>query len=154
MILITALTLCFLIQVATSVKNHKQNDIQLYRILTNKWISLLEGLLTSGVIFIIDYGYHSSEYFLKDRCDGTLVCMHNHTPNFNPLINIGRQDISTFVNFTHISNIAKSLNLLVDGYISQSSFLINLLVPGAGIFVDTCMFLVFIFFFDIKTLYT
>ena len=48
------------------------------------------------------------------------------TPNFNPLINIGRQDISTFVNFTHISNIAKSLNLLVDGYISQSSFLINL----------------------------
>ena len=92
----------------------------------NKWISLLEGLLTSGVIFIIDYGYHSSEYFLKDRCDGTLVCMHNHTPNFNPLINIGRQDISTFVNFTHISNIAKSLNLLVDGYISQSSFLINL----------------------------
>tara|TARA_Y100000741_G_scaffold5002_1_gene4211 strand:+ start:256 stop:1383 length:1128 start_codon:yes stop_codon:yes gene_type:complete len=92
----------------------------------SKWMSLLDGLLTSGVIFIIDYGYHSSEYFLKDRYEGTLVCIHNHSPNFNPLINIGRQDISTFVNFTHIANIAKSLNLLVDGYISQSSFLINL----------------------------
>ena len=92
----------------------------------NKWISLLDSLLISGIIFIIDYGYNSREYFLKERHDGTLVCMHNHKPNFNPLINIGKQDISTFVNFTHISNIAKSLNLLIDGYISQSNFLINL----------------------------
>ncbi len=91
-----------------------------------KWISLLQKMLISGAIFIIDYGYNSREYFLKDRHDGTLVCIYNHQTNFNPLINIGSQDISSFVNFTHISNISKSLNLLVDGYISQSSFLVNL----------------------------
>ena len=70
--------------------------------------------------------FQRREYFLKDRHDGTLVCIYNHQTNFNPLINIGSQDISSFVNFTHISNISKSLNLLVDGYISQSSFLVNL----------------------------
>ena len=58
--------------------------------------------------------------------EGTLVCIHNHQSHFDPLINIGRQDISSFVNFSHLSNLAVKNDFLVDGYLSQSSSLLNL----------------------------
>ena len=82
--------------------------------------------MESGVLFIIDYGYHSQEYFLQDRSDGTLVCIHQHKSNFDPLSNIGNQDISSFVNFSHLQNLSVNTGLTVSGFLSQSSFLINL----------------------------
>jgi len=82
--------------------------------------------LNSGVIFLIDYGYNSKEYFLEDRNKGTLVCVHNHQPNFDPMINIGKQDLSSFVNFSHLNNICLSTKIDVIGYLIQSNFLINL----------------------------
>jgi len=91
-----------------------------------RWMKSLDKTLNSGVIFSIDYGYNSKEYFLRDRNEGTLVCVHNHQSNFDPMINIGEQDLSSFVNFSHLSNICSNLNIDVDGYLAQSNFLINL----------------------------
>jgi len=90
------------------------------------WVTDLDKCLTSGVMLLIDYGYNSREYFLAERNSGTLVCINNHNANFEPLNNIGEQDISTFVNFSHLHNIFSSINLKVHGYLSQSSFLLNL----------------------------
>ena len=92
----------------------------------SKWINLIDKSIESGVLFIIDYGYHSQEYFLQDRSDGTLVCIHQHKSNFDPLSNIGNQDISSFVNFSHLKNLSVNTDLTVSGFLSQSSFLINL----------------------------
>ena len=92
----------------------------------SKWINLIDKSMESGVLFIIDYGYHSQEYFLQDRSDGTLVCIHQHKSNFDPLSNIGNQDISSFVNFSHLKNLSVNTDLTVSGFLSQSSFLINL----------------------------
>ena len=75
---------------------------------------------------IIDYGYDSNEYYLPDRNKGTLVCIHKHAPNFNPYENIGLQDISSFVNFSHLAHFFRKYNFDVSGYTEQSKFLINL----------------------------
>ena len=96
----------------------------------SKWINLIDKSMESGVLFITDYGYHSQEYFLQDRSDGTLVCIHQHKSNFDPLSNIGNQDISSFVNFSHLKNLSVNTDLTVSGFLSQSSFLINLNILG------------------------
>ena len=96
----------------------------------SKWINLIDKSMESGVLFITDYGYHSQEYFLQDRSEGTLVCIHQHKSNFDPLSNIGNQDISSFVNFSHLKNLSVNTDLTVSGYLSQSSFLINLNILG------------------------
>ena len=104
-------------------KNSYISEINLnYKI----WLKSLDKVLNSGVIFLIDYGYNSKEYFLEDRSAGTLVCVHNHQPNFEPMANIGEQDLSSFVNFSHLKNICLNTNLDVAGYLIQSNFLINL----------------------------
>ena len=104
-------------------KNSYISEINLnYKI----WLKSLDKVLNSGVIFLIDYGYNSKEYFLEDRSEGTLVCVHNHQPNFEPMVNIGEQDLSSFVNFSHLKNICLNTNLNVAGYLIQSNFLINL----------------------------
>ena len=54
---------------------------------------------------IIDYGYASSEMYIKDRMRGTIACIKNHISDFNPMEDIGEKDISSFVNFSFISNI-------------------------------------------------
>ena len=92
----------------------------------SKWIKAIDKCIESGVLFVIDYGYASKEYFLHDRSDGTLVCIHEHKSNFDPLSNIGNQDISSFVNFSHLRNLSLNTDLTVSGFLSQSSFLINL----------------------------
>jgi SAM-dependent MidA family methyltransferase len=104
-------------------KNNYISEINLHY---KKWLKSLDKVLNSGVIFLIDYGYNSKEYFLEDRSEGTLVCMYNHQPNFEPMINIGEQDLSSFVNFSHLKNICLNTNLNVAGYLIQSNFLINL----------------------------
>ena len=92
----------------------------------SKWIKAIDKCVDTGVLFVIDYGYASQEYFLHDRSDGTLVCIHKHKSNFDPLSNIGNQDISSFVNFSHLKNLSLKTDLTVSGFLSQSSFLINL----------------------------
>ena len=92
----------------------------------SKWITAIDKCIESGVLFVIDYGYASKEYFLHDRSEGTLVCIHKHKSNFDPLSNIGNQDISSFVNFSHLKNLSLNTDLIVSGFLSQSSFLINL----------------------------
>jgi len=91
-----------------------------------KWITNLDKCLESGVIFIIDYGYNAKEYFLEERNEGTLVCIHNHRANFDPLSHVGEQDLSTFVNFSHLTNITNETKISVEGYMTQANFLINL----------------------------
>jgi SAM-dependent MidA family methyltransferase len=120
----------FIKELELAKNNHeiyfKNNYISEINIHYKKWLKSLDKVLKSGVIFLIDYGYNSKEYFLEDRNEGTLVCVHNHQPNFEPMVNIGEQDLSSFVNFSHLSNICLSTKLDVAGYFIQSNFLINL----------------------------
>ncbi|MBC8299510.1 MAG: SAM-dependent methyltransferase [Pelagibacterales bacterium] len=90
------------------------------------WVNKINKALERGVCIITDYGYNNKEYFLEDRTEGTLVCIYNHKANFDPLYKIGEQDISTFVNFSHLSKISENIDMNVCGYLTQYNFLINL----------------------------
>ena len=114
----------------TAKNNHSiffpENYISEINIQYKKWITGLDNCLESGAIFIIDYGYNAKEYFLEERNEGTLVCIYDHKANFDPLSHVGEQDLSTFVNFSHLTNIINETKINVEGYMTQANFLINL----------------------------
>jgi SAM-dependent MidA family methyltransferase len=90
------------------------------------WINSLFDILDSAVVLLIDYGMHNNEYFHPQRVDGTLRCYYQHKSNDNPFINIGKQDITTSVNFSAIAHQAKLSGFTIAGYATQALFLISL----------------------------
>jgi SAM-dependent MidA family methyltransferase len=90
------------------------------------WIKSLYNLMSEGVVLLIDYGMNQSEYFHPQRSDGTVKCFHKHKSNNNPFIHIGDQDITASVNFTDIAKSSIDAGFKVDGYSTQSMFLISL----------------------------
>lgn len=89
------------------------------------WINALSACLMQGVIFLIDYGYPRKEYYHPQRNHGTLRCFFRHHQHENPLILTGIQDITSHVDFTAIAEAAIDANLKMEGYTSQSFFLLN-----------------------------
>ena len=95
------------------------------------WLKSLYQSLNTGIVFILDYGYHRDLYYSKDRSMGTLRCHYQHHAHNNPLINIGLQDITAHVDFTSVAESANRLGFEIDGYTTQGAFL-----SAAGI--DVC----------------
>lgn len=90
------------------------------------WIKSLYNLMSEGVVLLIDYGMSQSEYFHPQRSDGTVKCFHKHKSNNNPFIHIGDQDITASVNFTDIAKSSIDAGFKVDGFSTQSMFLLSL----------------------------
>ena len=78
-----------------------------------------------GAAFLIDYGFPESEYFHPQRSMGTLMCHQLHKADTDPLVDVGRKDITAHVNFTGVALAAQDAGLNVLGYTSQAHFLIN-----------------------------
>ena len=78
-----------------------------------------------GAAFFIDYGFPESEYFHPQRSMGTLMCHQLHKSDTDPLVDVGRKDITAHVNFTGVALAAQDAGLHVLGYTSQAHFLIN-----------------------------
>ena len=89
------------------------------------FIELLSSNIDKSEMVIIDYGYASSEMYIKDRMRGTIACIKNHISDFNPLEDIGEKDISSFVNFSFISNILKNNGWNNRGFLNQASYLLS-----------------------------
>jgi len=73
---------------------------------------------TKGTIIIIDYGY----FDLPNNF--TLQTLYNHKTS-NLLDNIGKQDISSLVNFKKLIEIARKHGLKVDTFSNQKDFLVK-----------------------------
>ena len=78
-----------------------------------------------GAAFLIDYGFPESEYFHPQRSMGTLMCHQLHKADTDPLVDVGRKDITAHINFTGVALAAQDAGLNVLGYTSQAHFLIN-----------------------------
>lgn len=98
-----------------------QSEVNLF---IDDWIAECFTMLNRGVVFIIDYGFPEQEYYHPDRKLGTLMCHFRHKSNTNPLINVGEQDITAHVNFTHVAEAASRALFHVAGFCSQGSFLL------------------------------
>jgi SAM-dependent MidA family methyltransferase len=85
----------------------------------------LAGLLQSGVILFIDYGFGQSEFYHPQRSTGTLMCHYRQYAHDDPFFLPGVQDITAHVNFSAIAECASECGARLLGYTSQAQFLIN-----------------------------
>lgn len=90
------------------------------------WIKTLVTKLNQGFILTIDYGYTAQRYYLPSRKEGTLQCYYQHSHHNDPYLNIGRQDITTHVNFTALQLYGKDWGIDGVGFTQQALFLMAL----------------------------
>jgi len=89
------------------------------------FVRTLAGVLTRGLVLLVDYGFPEAEYYHPQRHQGTLVCHRAHRTDADPLTDLGLKDITAHVNFTGIALAGQDAGLEVAGYTSQARFLIN-----------------------------
>ena len=90
------------------------------------WVDSLYNTMTEGTVLLIDYGMDRNEYHHPQRKKGTLRCHYRHKATDNPFNNIGKQDITTSVNFSDVAEHAEEIGFELSGYCTQAMFLISL----------------------------
>jgi SAM-dependent MidA family methyltransferase len=90
------------------------------------WIDSLYNAITEGIVLLIDYGMDRNEYYHPQRKEGTLRCHYRHKASDSPFEKIGKQDITTSVNFSDIAESAVEIGFELSGYCTQAMFLISL----------------------------
>ncbi len=89
------------------------------------WVADVASLLTDGVAFLWDYGVSRREYYAADRSDGWLRCHFRHRAHSDPLVLVGVQDLTCWVDFTAVAEAAVAAGVEVAGYVSQAQFLLD-----------------------------
>jgi SAM-dependent MidA family methyltransferase len=87
------------------------------------WIHQVSEMLSQGFVLTIDYGYSAKEFYSEDRNRGTLLCYLEHQVNENPFQYIGRQDITSHVNFSSLKIWGEGYGFETLGYSSQGIYL-------------------------------
>ena len=96
-----------------------------------KWIRQAAGALRRGFVLTMDYGYEAPDLFAPWRGDGTLTCFYRHSFNSDPYARLGRQDMTSHVDFTSVRWAAEEAGLATLGIVSQAEFLTNLGIADA-----------------------
>jgi SAM-dependent MidA family methyltransferase len=91
-----------------------------------EWIKEIAVYLKKGFVITIDYGFPSSELYRQCRSNGTLVCYNKHAVNDDPYIDIGKQDITSHVNFSALNHWGLKNGLESCGFTNQAAFLLSL----------------------------
>jgi SAM-dependent MidA family methyltransferase len=88
-----------------------------------RWIADAAGALDRGYVLTFDYGYAAADLYAGWRADGTLLCFYRHNPSADPYARIGRQDITSHVDFTTIRRSGEDAGLQTLGLTTQTEFL-------------------------------
>ncbi|MDP2675069.1 MAG: SAM-dependent methyltransferase [Dehalococcoidia bacterium] len=96
-----------------------------------EWMQQASRALRSGFLLTLDYGYEAPELYAPWRRDGTLLCFHRHNAAADPYARLGRQDITSHVDFTSLRRAGEESGLRTLGLVSQSEFLTNLGIAEA-----------------------
>ncbi len=97
-------------------------------LLADAWTASLAACLARGVLLLFDYGLPRRQYYHPDRTRGTLTCHFKHRAHFDPLILVGVQDLTAWVDFTRVALAGQAAGLDILGFCTQAGFLL-----GAGI---------------------
>jgi len=92
----------------------------------SRWMHKATAALRRGFILTFDYGYEAAELYAPWRADGTLLCFYRHNPSANPYVRIGRQDMTSHLDFTSLRRAGTEAGMRTLGLLSQSEFLTNL----------------------------
>ncbi len=90
------------------------------------WMETVSAKLERGFVLTIDYGYPAQELYAPFRRQGTLLCYYQHTANDNPYQRIGRQDITSHIDFTLLQRCGEQAGLKLLHFTEQYRFLIGL----------------------------
>lgn len=90
------------------------------------WMSRAGAALRRGFVLTLDYGCEAEELYAPWRKEGTLLCFYKHNPSNDPYTRIGRQDMTSHVDFTSLRHAGEEAGLRTLGLASQSEFLTNL----------------------------
>ncbi|MDA8240002.1 MAG: SAM-dependent methyltransferase [Nitrospiraceae bacterium] len=90
------------------------------------WLGSVGRAIMEGFVLTIDYGYTSREYYSEDRNRGTLMCYRRHQLAEDPLVNVGRQDITAHVNFSSLKRWGEEMGLRTIGFCGQGAYLTSL----------------------------
>src|SRR3972149_3721354 len=66
------------------------------------WMRRAGRALRSGFLLTLDYGYEAHELYAPWRKDGTILCFYRHNAAGDPYARLGRQDITSHVDFTSL----------------------------------------------------
>jgi len=91
-----------------------------------EWVKEIAGCLQKGFVLTIDYGYPSNELYRINKRLGTLVSYNKHTLNNSPYTDIGKQDITSHVNFSALHHWGLKYGLDYCGFTNQAYFLLAL----------------------------
>lgn len=90
------------------------------------WLAEVARWLGRGIVIVIDYGYPADELYSPRRRAGTLMGYVDHHPVDDPLVAVGRQDLTAHVDFTAVERAATTAGLTTIGSTTQASFLMSL----------------------------
>lgn len=93
------------------------------------WMKDVSSRLRRGFVLTFDYGYPAQELYAPWRKDGTLLCFYRHNASNDPFARVGKQDMTSHVDFTTLMRAGEEHGLETAGLTTQSRFLTNL---GAG----------------------
>ncbi len=88
-----------------------------------EWMKAVASALRRGFVLTFDYGYPAAELYAPWRKDGTLLCFYRHNPSTDPYARLGRQDMTSHVDFTSLVQAGQEHGLEPLGLTSQSRFL-------------------------------
>jgi SAM-dependent MidA family methyltransferase len=107
--------------IETPLQPGYRSEINLH---TGHWLSTISSQMSRGLALFIDYGHPRSEFYLPQRTDGTLMCHYRHRAHGDVFFWPGLQDITAWVDFTALAEAADFCALEVEGYCSQTLFLL------------------------------
>ena len=91
------------------------------------WANSLAGLLKSGYVLTIDYGYERDTLYHPARYEGSLRCYRDHVLGQNPFRDVGLQDMTTHVDFTAVREELLRAGLReISSLLTQRDFLFGL----------------------------
>jgi SAM-dependent MidA family methyltransferase len=95
------------------------------------WMTRIGRLLRAGFVLTIDYGHAAEERYVSARRDGTLACYAGHRRLDDPLMRVGRQDLTAHIDFSALVRAGRAAGLEVAGFTDQTAFLLGLGVAEA-----------------------
>ena len=90
-----------------------------------EWLAAASRSLQRGFVLTIDYGYPAAELYAPQRKQGTLLCYYRHQVEDDPYIRLGRQDITSHVDFTTLMRRGEELGLQPVWFGEQCRFLLS-----------------------------
>jgi SAM-dependent MidA family methyltransferase len=90
-----------------------------------EWLAAAARSLQRGFVLTIDYGYPAAELYAPQRKQGTLLCYYRHQVEDDPYIRLGRQDITSHVDFTTLMRRGEELGLQPVWFGDQCRFLLS-----------------------------